>query len=275
MKNAQPISFGKQYSENAISGDIPPGTILDTGDAYLVFIRIPEFVSENLVVDACAYQTRRPISVTGSTFRSPIFCEHELKQINGFKTMKKQIEWMSGRFCVKLILKEKFSVSMESCTLSYEEDGAPFLSHDPGRCISLSHSGEYAGAAVVREMTSVCGLDIEKTSRENMGSFITVAYTEAEQIAAADPRERFVIWTAKEAYLKYLRRGFHEPLKSIEYRNGDLFHRGTRVSARLFTQNIDKEHVFSFLIGKAQNRVCGVSHITQDMGEKDGRSGSV
>jgi len=67
----------------------------------------------------------------------------------------------------------------------------------------------------------------------------------------------FKSWTAKEAYLKYIKKGFHESLKQVEVINGRIYHHHRIVpDVALFSGRVNNEYSLSL--------ICRVGKILSD-----------
>lgn len=201
----------------------------------------------------------------------------ELETINGFKALKKQIEWAAGRFLIKNMVNElfwkayvnssdipfdheKFSISslddkdddkdLRLCDIiiSHHEQGAPFLEKWPFVKISISHSGEYAAASLCLAKGKDPGLDIEKIGPVPDSSFMKIAFTEKE-IANMQhcPEDVFKRWTVKEAFLKYIKKGFNENLHKVEILDGQIFHHGDKVNVSVFSTIVGNKYALSMV----------------------------
>lgn len=222
-------------------------SIFLSGKVLLFFANIESCMRSLSCVTVDNYDTMPPTLFTFDDFRTKVFSEEELRTINSFKAMKKQYEWICGRYCVKKIMLETFDIPMTNTKIIYDKGGAPLLAEDPDRCISITHSGKYAGAAVAVNYALKCGLDLEKTNRKGMETFMKVAYTDYERKTCTNPDDIYTIWTAKEAYLKYIKRGFAENLKSIEYRNSQILHKEVPVELSIETARIDSNHIYTLM----------------------------
>ncbi len=97
----------------------------------------------------------------------------------------------------------------------YGEHGKPFLRGRDDFCFSFSHAGEYIAFACG---SSPVGVDIENSSRGSE-KLAKRFFTEEEYRSIygdSERRESFVrVWTAKEAYVKYLGTGLSEGLDTF------------------------------------------------------------
>lgn len=184
----------------------------------------------------------------------------ELSRFNSFKTMKKQAEWLAGRYCLKFSLKNYFFKSdafdFQACEVEYRQEGAPFLNSYPDLNFSISHSGNYSAVVYSGVANEIVGLDIEKIVPKNISAIASIGFTNEELYRIKKDGldnnydlELFLkIWTAKEAFLKYIGRGFHEPLKNISVLNDSISYKNQPVDIKMFTVKYDK-HVITLVIG--------------------------
>ena len=101
-----------------------------------------------------------------------------------------------------LMMKKVLGVT-EDDILKYGEHGKPYLEHGP--FFSISHSRKYSVLAVSE---NEIGIDIEMHENINQ-RLMERCFTEEEQDFAKMSTDNFrLIWTAKEAVLKFLGTGF-------------------------------------------------------------------
>ena len=180
----------------------------------------------------------------------PYLSDEEIKSINGFKAFKKQIEWICGRYLIKHLIQDlSFSnTSLDQIILSYFDQGAPFLSTHPDLCISLSHSNDYAAAACCKNENQTLGIDIEKITKKPDANFLKIAFTKNEILNLNDDAAQiFKNWTIKEAYLKYIKKGFNEGLHRVEVINNEIFHNSIKIDVDVFSTFIDDDYVLSLV----------------------------
>ena len=181
---------------------------------------------------------------------NPFLSDEEISTINGFKAFKKQIEWISGRYLIKhLIADLSFSnASLDQIILSYFDQGAPFLSTHPDLSISLSHSNDYAVAACCKDEKQTLGIDIEKITKKPDANFLKIAFTKNEILnLKSDAAQIFKNWTIKEAYLKYIQKGFNESLHKVEVINNEIFHNSVKIDVDVFSTFINGDYVLSLV----------------------------
>ena len=106
----------------------------------------------------------------------------------------------------------------EDIRFDYGEHGKPFLHGREDFQFSFSHAGGYV--AFVCGCRSV-GVDIERTDREKE-NIARKYFTENEYEAIYTRREKTFaeIWTAKEAYVKYLGTGLSKGLNTFDVLDG-------------------------------------------------------
>jgi len=95
------------------------------------------------------------------------------------------------------------------------------------------------------------GLDIEKSDYLPDNAFMKVAFTQREiaGIRFNKSEEIMRLWTIKEAFLKYIGRGFNESLHSVEVLDHSVLYRGTRADILILSFNIDSRYVLSLIYG--------------------------
>ena len=185
-------------------------------------------------------------------FAFALLSREEINQINRFKALKKQIEWMAGRFLAKQMLAHFFfaGTPLDCISLDYLEQGAPFCVQKPGLNFSLSHSGTYTACALARQPGTRPGVDLEKISAAPDTAFLTTAFTpEENRHMGNDPARIFTGWTLKEAFLKYIRKGFNESLQQVEVLPGGIFHRGRKAAVDTFSTRIGETYILSMVTG--------------------------
>ncbi|MCP3872455.1 MAG: 4'-phosphopantetheinyl transferase superfamily protein [Desulfobacteraceae bacterium] len=183
-------------------------------------------------------------------FSTPFLSDEEINTINTFKALKKQIEWISGRYLTKQMIQHVFfaKLSLDQITLSYLEEGAPYLTNSPDIPISLSHSNDYTVAVCSKNTKQTIGIDIEKISKKPDIYFLKTAFTQNEILNLNDDAKQiFTNWTIKEAYLKYIKKGFNESLHKVEIINNKIWHNKAKINVDVFSQIIDNDYVLSLI----------------------------
>ncbi|MCP3901411.1 MAG: 4'-phosphopantetheinyl transferase superfamily protein [Desulfobacteraceae bacterium] len=189
-----------------------------------------------------------------SDFLESFLSDLELNTLNKFKSLKKQIEWMSGRFLLKNCLLSTFSHigELKNILIAYEEEGAPFLPDFPEIKISLSHSGDYAAVGICAKTDIDIGIDLEHLNKKPDNNFLKTAFTQNEISNMDDTIEDILTkWTVKEAFLKYIRKGFNESLHRVEVIEDRVLYNKKDSRVKTITKKIDKNYVISLVTGKA------------------------
>ena len=198
------------------------------------------------------YATRRPMVFSPSDFTDPFLCPEELEQVNGFKSLKKQIEWMTGRRLVKEMVRREVNPAsdLRDITIAYHEQGAPFLPRFSHLPISISHSGEYAAVALSRNRDIRPGMDLEKIKSMPDAGFMNLAFTPTEiKSLGNDSIQVFRSWTLKEAFLKYIQKGFNESLQHVEILGDTICHRKVPCPVKCLTATIGDRYFLSLVLG--------------------------
>lgn len=120
------------------------------------------------------------------------------------------------------ILRKYFGIAAPQ--FSINEHGKPFLLNSPLR-FNLSHS---SGVTALAVSTQEVGLDIQKRTEREL-SALSRRLTPAERA-----EDFFALWTAKEAYIKYMGGALAGMLASLEYRSGVLYENGSPIPAHLY-----------------------------------------
>lgn len=211
--------------------------------------RIPHLIRNLLSICLPAgYQTCKPIHFSQDSFNVNFLNTQELARLNEFKALKKQVEWLCGRFSAKALAKEILMPghTENKICIDYMEQGAPYLTEYPNHCLSLSHSGIYTAAAICTRPQILMGIDIEALKQRPEGAFMKMAFTPGEiSDIGSSTRALFRSWTLKEAYLKYIRMGFNENLHKVEILKGKIFHHGKEQDLECQTWELDQGYLLS------------------------------
>lgn len=202
------------------------------GPGYrLAFVAIPVLLEQVLepAIES-TFRTAPPRVFGPQDFRERFLGPDEMHTLNGFKALKKQVEWMAGRYAAKQLARHFRGdrPPLHRTRVAYRAKGAPYFSDDPALCLSITHSGDYAAAGMGLTPSCALGLDLELIRPESRRTLLNAAFTprEVEILRPLDDAVLFQHWTAKEAYLKYIGMGFHESLKRVEILDGAIFHDG-------------------------------------------------
>lgn len=175
----------------------------------------------------------RPQPLPAQAFRWNFLGAADRDTVNGFKAWKKQVEWMAGRFALNRLLAEA-GLSLpdpEAPLVTYAPQGAPRLTAHPQRPISISHAGRWAVAGMAPLGRGPIGIDIERRPAGDLRYLVATAFSPRERATLPEgaPGEVLRRWTVKEAFLKFIGRGFHESLQRVELLEGRLYHAGRPV----------------------------------------------
>lgn len=215
------------------------------------YARIPDIV--HAVFSKGTYHNFKPMVneiFQKESFAVPFLSHGEIRTINGFKALKKQIEWISGRYIIKQMIHHLFlaHLPLDHITLSYLSDGAPFVTNYPDIPISLSHSNEYTAAACCKDKGQTIGLDIERVAKKPDAYFLKTAFTQDEILNLKDDAvDIFRHWTIKEAYLKYIKKGFNESLHRVEVVKDEIRHNSRKIDLDIYSTLIDSAYVLSLV----------------------------
>ena len=142
------------------------------------------------------------------------------------------------------------NLSLDQITLSYLEQGAPFLTNYPDIPVSLSHSNDYTAVACCKNKNQTIGIYIEKITKMPDANFMKIAFTQNEILNLKDDTGSIPIfknWTIKEAYLKYIKKGFNESLHRVEVINNEIRHNKKKINVDVYSTIIDGDYVLSLV----------------------------
>jgi 4'-phosphopantetheinyl transferase len=185
-------------------------------------------------------------------FAVPFLSDDEMVQVNRFKALKKQVEWVCGRFALKTLAGDVLDsdLPLEKIRVAYREKGAPYLVQFPQVSISLSHSSNYTAAAISLDAGIGLGIDVEKIGSIPDAGFMKIAFTRDEiSHMPANAWAIFANWTLKEAFLKYLGLGFNESLHKVAVINRDVFYRGEKQAVTTRVEFIENQYAMGLVYG--------------------------
>jgi 4'-phosphopantetheinyl transferase len=254
------------------SGDQPlpgPGIYrFGAGEAniYVCLIGLANMLRQYLPeVEPKGYQTLKGRVFDAGALRKDFLSGDEIRQLNCFKALKKQVEWIGGRFALKTVVSKILPEvgDAKQIQVAYEPRGAPYLVNTPENSISISHAGEYALAGVCSDAHTRIGLDIERIGVQGLDHVMRVAFTDREiEAAAGSPEAACRIWTRKEAYLKFVKTGFRESLKRVDVSGGTIIHGGVLVNGLgTKTLGVGKQHMMSIVYSQMKRNECNPERI--------------
>ena len=215
------------------------------------YAKISEITKEVLHKDCLSSITQiKNIFFDKNSFKQCFLSNEEINTINGFKVLKKQREYISSRYLIKLMIQSGFSLNipLDQINLSSLNQGAPFLNYDPNIPLSLSHSNNYTAAVCCKNRGKTIGIDIEKIAKKPDIWFLKTAFTQKEIAHLQDNAVSiFQNWTIKEAYLKYIKKGFYEDLQKVEVINNEIWHNHNRINVDISSTLIDNNYILSIV----------------------------
>nr|WP_319395515.1 4'-phosphopantetheinyl transferase superfamily protein [uncultured Desulfobacter sp.] len=170
------------------------------------------------------YQTRPGCKFRPDQFTQPVLSPAELDRLNQLFALKKQVERLAGRWAVKNLVMQETGLAADAIEIHNDPSGAPVLPPFFKYAISISHSGDYALAALGEKGNAV-GVDLEAITPVDISALLHAGFSQKEQnaYAKADLETILKIWTIKEALLKYRRTGLKNSAKKIEWINDTLY----------------------------------------------------
>ncbi len=230
------------------------------GDIDLCFVRIPDFATAHIPdIDPMTFRRQRQMVLDAEGPLSRFFTPADIRRVNAFKVLKKQVEWMAGKAAVKILARERGLGPENSIRIAAEENGAPCLPDFPDLPVSISHSGDYAVCAM-GPAGGLVALDIELIEKGRMQSIVSVAFSEREirQLKGKSDTDHYIAWTMKEAFLKYIKKGFAEGLKKVEIIDGRLEHHGRPVTGiHVHSEIFDMDYALTLMNRVQENRGTG------------------
>ncbi len=140
------------------------------------------------------------------------------ERVERMRSERDRITSVLAELTVRLNIILRTGMKNEDITFDYGEHGKPFLHGRDDFQFSFSHASGYV--AFVCGNRSV-GVDIERNDREKE-KIASKHFTENEYEAVYTRREKTFadIWTAKEAYVKYLGTGLSKGLNTFDVLDG-------------------------------------------------------
>lgn len=236
---------------SSIQNEINICTLTPKSGVAIWYTRIPDIIRS--IFCKSTYHNFQPMVneiFQKDGFTKPFLSSSELSTVNGFKALKKQIEWISGRYLIKQMLSQIFlsNLPLDQISLSYLKEGAPYVTHYPDIPISLSHSNDYTAVACCRNKEQTIGIDIEKVAKKPDAYFLKTAFTQHEISNLKDDAfDIFKHWTIKEAYLKYIKKGFNENLHKVEVIHNKIWHNKKKINVTIYSKRIDNDYVLSLV----------------------------
>nr|WP_320191580.1 4'-phosphopantetheinyl transferase superfamily protein [uncultured Desulfobacter sp.] len=192
------------------------------------------------------YQTRPGCQFLQDQFAQPVLSSAELNGLNQLFALKKQVERLAGRWAVKNLVMQETNLSLAAIEIHNDPSGAPVLAPAFNYAISISHSGDYALAALCKKADAI-GVDMETIIPVDIPALLHAGFSNNEQnaYAGADLETILKVWTIKEALLKYRRTGLKNSAKQIEWLNDTLYENHALVDGVLVKSYQRDKIVFS------------------------------
>ena len=201
----------------------------ELGDGIVMAdVSIPSLITNLLPGVASAKRGVPGVDLTRFSGLFAFFREDEIQRACEFKVLKKQAEWLSGRLAVKQAAAFFLGCEAKGVRIKTHEEGAPYLADYPDHPISITHSGDHAVALFSAVKGRQVAVDMEWVEPGRMPHVARVAFTQREidEMKGHPDEEWYRRWTLKEAFLKYIGKGFHENLKRVEILNCGICHHG-------------------------------------------------
>ena len=178
----------------------------------LAFVAIPVFLQDLLKTSVGkAFRTAPQRVFAPQDFHEHFLGPDELVHLNGFRALKKQVEWMAGRYAAKQLALRflEHRPPLAHTRVAYRPKGAPYFSDDPALCLSISHSGDFAVAGMGLTPSAILGVDIEQIRPESRTTLLRTAFSprEIQALEARDDATFFRYWTAKGSLPQIYRPG--------------------------------------------------------------------
>jgi len=216
----------------------------------LCFVHIPAFAASHIPdLDLESFRRVKSMVLDETGPLSRYFTADDFQRINSFKVLKKQVEWMAGKAAVKILACEKSLAPESEIRISAEKSGAPFLTEFPDIPISISHSGDYAVCAM-GEIGNLVAVDIEHIEPGRMQTIVHVAFSDREihRLQGRSDQDHYMAWTVKEAFLKYIKKGFAEGLKKVEIIDQQIIHHGQPVTGiEIHSELFEKDYALTLI----------------------------
>jgi 4'-phosphopantetheinyl transferase len=222
-------------------------------DIAVGIVYIPELLKQHVVAPIGFPDTfSSPHRFDQKDFHRPWFTQVEIDKLNGFKNLKRQVQWMGGRFAVKQLVLQLIDPkqTVQFLEVHHEPMGAPFLTSFPHFSISIAHSGVFAMAAMGLKNDCRVGVDIEACRSFDVKGVIETVFSPREQsmLEAGLLSEFYRSWTLKEAFLKLLRKGFSEDVRWVEIWGDCISYKSREMDqVRIHSRPIGSEYIFSLV----------------------------
>ena len=195
------------------------------------------------------YMTRPGCRFRPDQFAQPVLSPGELDGLNQLFALKKQVERLAGRWAVKNLVMQATGLCPDAVEIHNDPSGAPALAPGLDYVVSISHSGDYALAAIRPGKTRSIGVDMESVRPVDIPALLHAGFSSREQRAYAGAGLDTIlkIWTIKEALLKYRRTGLTLPVKKIEWLDETLYENQVMVDD-VFVTSFHRDNVIFSMV---------------------------
>lgn len=130
---------------------------------------------------------------------------------------RKKRESENGLSVLSYALEREHGISPARLVIARGEHGKPYFPQRPDICFSISHSGDYAAAALCETPVGV-DIQIFRPIKNNLINKLCDD-TELRYInTSPDPSRAFIhLWTLKESYIKAIGKGMAFPMDEINF----------------------------------------------------------
>lgn len=168
--------------------------------------------------DLLIFDTSNDSSNTLFAYLSKFLTQNELEKINKYKEENDKITHVISYTIPKIELARKLNINPSDIYIVRKEGERPFYKDYPEYFYSVSHSNSYLGFVLSKNNI---GLDIEQRQIRKFEALKMVS-TDSEIEEATELDDKYKLWTFKEAYAKYIKKGLGSYLKEISYDNHNI-----------------------------------------------------
>lgn len=132
----------------------------------------------------------------------------EKEAYNSLATLKRKLDWLTGRGAAKQALGERLGLSPKKVEILSRRDGRPYCPDDAAPAFSLSHTARGGICAVAQRPEDLIGVDWEMVETRSP-RVIEFYATPEERKSLKTAEEQTLLWARKEAVLKLLGLGLN------------------------------------------------------------------
>lgn len=196
-------------------------------------------------------KSKPSLKLNDNNFVNKYFSKDEINKIENFKSYKRQIEWISGRYAIKtLINKDHPEIDIKNCNIDTKTGGSPYIVEYPEWHISITHSRGLAAGAISYNANQRIGIDLEKIGEKKPIGFMRLAFTDKEidYLKNKESKSMYISWCIKEAYMKLVEKGFDMLMKKIEVFDNTIYVSGKKSdNISVHTEIIDEEYILALV----------------------------